>query len=27
MEYLAGIDLGSTSLDVIVYDLAGNVVA
>ncbi|MBL7188393.1 MAG: hypothetical protein ISS70_18870 [Phycisphaerae bacterium] len=27
MEYLAGIDLGSTSLKVIAYDLAGNAVA
>ncbi len=27
MDYLAGIDLGSTSLKCVVYDLAGNVVA
>ena len=27
MEYLAGIDLGSTSLKCVIYDLAGNVVA
>ena len=27
MDYLAGIDLGSTSLKVVVYDLAGNAVA
>ena len=27
MDYLAGIDLGSTSLKCVIYDLAGNVVA
>ena len=27
MEYLAGIDLGSTSLKCVIYDLAGNIVA
>ncbi|UCF16832.1 MAG: hypothetical protein JSW59_05095, partial [Phycisphaerales bacterium] len=27
MEYLVGIDLGSTSLKVIIYDLAGNAMA
>jgi xylulokinase len=27
MEYLAGIDLGSTSLKCVIYDLAGNVIA
>jgi xylulokinase len=27
MDYLAGIDLGSTSLKAVIYDLAGNVVA
>ena len=27
MDYLAGIDLGSTSLKCVIYDLAGNIVA
>jgi sugar (pentulose or hexulose) kinase len=27
MEYLAGIDLGSTSLKCVIYDLAGNIIA
>jgi sugar (pentulose or hexulose) kinase len=27
MDYLAGIDLGSTSLKCVIYDLDGNVVA
>jgi sugar (pentulose or hexulose) kinase len=27
MDYLAGIDLGSTSLKCVIYDLAGNVIA
>ncbi len=27
MDYLVGIDLGSTSLKCVIYDLSGNVVA
>ena len=27
MDYLAGIDLGSTSLKCVIYDLAGNIVS